>query len=267
MIEFSEVSYSYPSKSDTKIIDNISFCISYGQEVSIMGICGCGKSTLLKLMCGLIKPDSGQIKILGQDLSNISKKERYKIFNNIGVAFQQGGLFAAMNVKDNLMFAIKNMKGWSEDECEKIIDEYLRKVNLFHAKYLFPNELSGGMKRRVAIIRALCTKPNIVLLDNPTAGLDPLSSHQIISMINLINQQSDDDTSIICFTSNIEVGITLASRIILLHNAKIEQDGKWQDLIFTGSEWSKKILTAKFVKHSDQYLENIGFPASYIQSR
>ena len=267
MIEFSEVSFAYPSNPDHKIIDNISFFIDGGQEVSIMGQCGCGKSTLLKLMCGLLKPIHGKIKVFDHDINQISKIDRINIYQELGIAFQQGGLFASMNVRDNLIFAMSNIRNWLEQDCEDIIDKYLNLVNLANSKFLFPNELSGGMSRRVAIIRALCTKPKIALLDNPTAGLDPISSHQIINMIKLLDDQLSDMISNICFTSNIEVGITLSSRIMLLKDGKIIEDGPWRDIIFSGSQWAKKILTAKFIKHNDDYLKNIGFPDKYILSR
>ena len=157
MIELRNVSKSYDSKP---ILTDVSLKIEEGEKVSIIGPGGCGKTTLLKLMLGLEKPDSGQVFLLGQELAKCSAKQQEQLLRSVGVSFQQGALFDSMTVEENIRFAIDHMTNYSETQAKNKINELLSAVKMPHTANLYPHELSGGMKRRIGIVRAMANELN-----------------------------------------------------------------------------------------------------------
>ena len=249
VVEFVEVDFHYaPTK---KILSQVSFTIREDENVSIMGLSGCGKSTVLSLMIGLLKPLRGQIKILGQDLTTLSTTKLSALYREIGVGFQQGGLLGKHSVEGNLRFAMDHIRGWSRKEQDLRVNRYLHRVNLWHAKQMFPHQLSGGMKRRLSIARALCTDPKVMLLDNPTAGLDPISSRQLIKIFDSA-KNLNKMKSVICFTSHTEVGMRIASRALILHRGCIIADQSWQEILRGEDNFAKQLLTKK-LKQNNPY--------------
>lgn len=177
-IEFRDVVLSY---GDRVILDGISFTVRPGETKIVLGGSGTGKSTILKLTLGLIKPDSGQIFVDGQDISTFAEPQMLPVRQKIGMIFQDGALFDSLSVYENVGFRLLE-KGTSDEEVEEIVRRMLRFVNLEDAIEKQPNELSGGMRRRVGIARALVGSPKIILYDEPTAGLDPPTARTICEL-------------------------------------------------------------------------------------
>jgi phospholipid/cholesterol/gamma-HCH transport system ATP-binding protein len=177
-IEFRDVSLSF---DDRKILDGLSFVVQKGETKIILGGSGGGKSTTINLILGLIKPDAGRILIDGEDITDYSEAEMMKVRKNIGMIFQEGALFDSLSVYDNVAYRLHE-QGVPEDEVEAEVRRMLRFVNLEDAIDKMPAELSGGMRRRVGIARALVGGPKIVLFDEPTAGLDPPTARTICEL-------------------------------------------------------------------------------------
>ncbi len=261
MIEFTNVSKAFFGEP---ILEDISFKIPAGERVSILGPGGCGKTTVLKIMLGLVKPDSGQSCLAGQDLFSISEERRSKIMAKVGIAFQQGALFDFMTVRENLLFAMENMTSLSSEEMEARVEKLLSAVKLGRTLHQYPFELSGGMKRRVGIARALCTAPEVAIFDKPTSGLDPVTSTIILNMI-LELAQDDNERTLIVATNNVEIAVRFAERVIMIHENKIVADGLWRDLIVGEDEWVRHFLSVRFIGLDREYAEGLQLPASFIK--
>jgi phospholipid/cholesterol/gamma-HCH transport system ATP-binding protein len=178
-IEFKNVRLGF---SEGEILRGVTFSAKERETVILLGETGTGKTLLLKLASGLLRPDSGSIQVLGKDISAMAELELLEIRRQIGFVFQEGALFDSLTVGENVAYRLHE-DGIDDDEISSRIVEVLRFVELAHTTDSLPSELSGGMRRRVAIARALVSRPPIVLYDSPTAGLDPITSQAIISLI------------------------------------------------------------------------------------
>ena len=165
-----------------EILSGISFQVRPRETLVLLGETGTGKTLTLKLAAGLLSPLSGTVNVLGKDVSEMPERELLKFRRQIGFVFQEGALFDSLTVADNVAYRLREERA-GEEEIEQRVQEVLRFVELEHTLDLFPSELSGGMRRRVSIARALIDRPPIVLYDSPTAGLDPITSQTIISLI------------------------------------------------------------------------------------
>ena len=177
-IEFQDVTMAY---DDRVILDEVSFMVNPGETKIVMGGSGTGKSTILKLVLGLIKPQQGRILIDGDDVTNMTEAELTEIRRKIGMVFQDGALFDSLSVYENVGFRLFE-KGLPENDIEEAVRRMLRFVNLENTLYMMPAELSGGMRRRVGIARALIGSPKLILFDEPTAGLDPPTARTILEL-------------------------------------------------------------------------------------
>jgi phospholipid/cholesterol/gamma-HCH transport system ATP-binding protein len=186
-IEFRDVTMIF---DDRKILNNLSFKVMKGETKIILGGSGCGKSTTIKLVLGLLKPDSGQILVDGEDITNYGEAEMMKVRKKIGMIFQEGALFDSLSVYENVAFKLHE-QGVPEDEVESEVRRMLRFVNLEEAIDKMPAELSGGMRRRVGIARALVGDPKIVMFDEPTAGLDPPTARTICELAMKLRDLED----------------------------------------------------------------------------
>jgi phospholipid/cholesterol/gamma-HCH transport system ATP-binding protein len=186
-IEFRNVTIIYDGR---KVLDDLSFKVMKGETKIILGGSGCGKSTTIKLVLGLIKPDSGQILVDGEDVTNYSEAQMMGVRKKIGMIFQEGALFDSLSVFENVAFKLHE-QGVPEEEVESEVRRMLRFVNLEDAIEKMPSELSGGMRRRVGIARALVGDPKIVMFDEPTAGLDPPTARTICELAMKLRDLED----------------------------------------------------------------------------
>jgi phospholipid/cholesterol/gamma-HCH transport system ATP-binding protein len=180
VIEFREVSLTFDEK---QVLSRISFRVVQGETLFLLGVTGAGKSVLLKLVLGLIKPDSGQVLVQGRDLTPLPEEELDPFRRRMGIVFQEGALFDSLSVYENVAYRLREDGLIPEEEIERRVREVLRFVEMEEAIDKIPSELSGGMRRRVAIARAIISEPEIMLYDSPTAGLDPVTSHTITIQI------------------------------------------------------------------------------------
>jgi phospholipid/cholesterol/gamma-HCH transport system ATP-binding protein len=186
-IEFRNVTMEFDNR---KVLNNLSFKVMKGETKIILGGSGCGKSTTIKLVLGLLKPDDGQILVDGEDITNYSEVQMMRVRKKIGMIFQEGALFDSLSVYENVAFKLHE-QGVPEDEVEGEVRRMLRFVNLEAAIEKMPSELSGGMRRRVGIARALVGDPKIVLFDEPTAGLDPPTARTICELAMKLRDLED----------------------------------------------------------------------------
>jgi phospholipid/cholesterol/gamma-HCH transport system ATP-binding protein len=205
-IRFENVSLAY---DDKRVLDSLSFRLPHGETKAIFGVAGSGKSTLLKLALGLIKPDSGRIYVLGEDVTQMSENDLFKLRAQIGMVFQESALFDSFTVRENVAFRLMEEGNVSEDEIERRVREALSFVELEHTVDMFPAELSGGMRRRVAIARAIITQPEILLYDSPTGGLDPVTSTTIVELI--VKQRDVYKTSSLLVTHRLQDAFIMAT--------------------------------------------------------
>src|SRR5579859_4234941 len=205
-IIFENVSICF--EGDTPVLDGVSFELRRGETKIILGVAGSGKSTILKLCLGLLKPDSGRIYVLGHDITTMSEEELFDLRSKIGIVFQESALFDSLNVRGNVAFRLTE-EHLPESEIEKRVREALSFVELEEAIEKLPSELSGGMRRRVGIARAIITQPEVLLYDSPTGGLDPITSTTIIELI--MKQRDVYKTSALLVSHRLQDGFMLAT--------------------------------------------------------
>jgi phospholipid/cholesterol/gamma-HCH transport system ATP-binding protein len=192
---------------DLVVLDGISFALKRGETKIVLGIAGSGKSTILKLCLGLIKPDAGRIYVLGHDITRMSEDELFVLRSHLGIVFQESALFDSLTVRENVAFRLME-EHLPEDEIEQRVREALSFVEMEDAIDKFPAELSGGMRRRVGIARAIITHPEVLLYDSPTGGLDPITSTTIIELI--MKQRDVSKTSALLVSHRLQDGFMLA---------------------------------------------------------
>jgi phospholipid/cholesterol/gamma-HCH transport system ATP-binding protein len=167
---------------EREVLRGVSFTVAPGETLALLGETGSGKTLLLKMVAGLLRPDAGRVRVLGNEVTQMPESALLDFRRQLGFVFQEGALFDSLTVEENVAYRLRE-EGVDEDEIETRVDETLRFVEMQEAKEQLPGELSGGMRRRVSIARALITRPPIVLYDSPTAGLDPVTAQRIITLI------------------------------------------------------------------------------------
>ena len=216
---------------ERRVIDGVSFRVEDGETLAIVGFSGSGKSTILKLICGLTKPDSGEIITSEGD---------------IAMVFQYSALFDSLNVANNIAFALRERKElrnkYTEKEIRKIVSEKLELVGLKGIERKFPSELSGGMQKRVSFARAIVTEPKTILYDEPTAGLDPISSTLIEDYIVRLKEETHAASVVV--THQMSTITRTADRVIMLYNGKVVFEGTPDDMLRQDSEYTKQFVMA-----------------------
>jgi phospholipid/cholesterol/gamma-HCH transport system ATP-binding protein len=192
-----------------EVLKGVSFSLPRGETKIIFGIAGSGKSTLLKLALGLFPPDQGRIVVLGHDVTAMTEQELFPLRGRIGMVFQESALFDSLTVKENVAYRLVEDRTLSDQEMTDRVREALRFVELEHTLDMFPSELSGGMRRRVAIARAIVTRPELLLYDSPTGGLDPVTSTTIIELI--LKQRDVYGTSALLVTHRLQDAYIMAT--------------------------------------------------------
>ena len=204
-IVFDNVSIAF---EDNVVLDGVSFHLPKGDTKALFGVAGSGKSTILKLALGLLRPDSGRIFLLGSEVTSMSEQELFKLRARAGIVFQESALFDSIRVRENVAYRMME-EHLSEEEVDRRVREVLSFVELERTIDMVPSELSGGMRRRVAIARAIITKPEVLLYDSPTGGLDPVTSNTIVELI--VKQRDVYKTSALMVTHRLQDGFTMAT--------------------------------------------------------
>ena len=239
-----KVSNIYKSFNDKIILNGVNFGINTGECVVIIGKSGSGKSVLLKHLLGLINPDKGSIEIDGISLHNLKFKELQNIRSKIGMVFQSGALFDSMSVFDNIKIALNRLTEFDEKEINIRINECLDDVGMNDTNSLMPAELSGGMKKRVGIARAISFKPNYLFYDEPTTGLDHIMSDTINKLISKFNTKNNITSLVI--THSMKTVFEVADRVLMLYNGIIYFTGSVNDI-----KNSKDSVISSFVNGKD----------------
>ncbi|PYX96251.1 MAG: organic solvent resistance ABC transporter ATP-binding protein [Acidobacteria bacterium] len=260
-IVFEDVAIAF---EDKPVLDDISFRLPRGETKAIFGVAGSGKSTILKLALGLIRPDGGHIYTLGQDITQMKEEDLFELRRRIGIVFQESALFDSLTVRENVAFRLLEEGDVPEEEVENRVREALRFVELEHTLDMFPSELSGGMRRRVAIARAIITQPEVLLYDSPTGGLDPVTSTTIVELI--VKQRDVYKTSALLVTHRLQDAFTMATHyfdrktnrmeplppgahgevpmaFLFLRDGKIIFDGDLQELARTRDEYIREYIS------------------------
>ena len=259
VVEFRNVSITFDRNP---VLKNISFCVERGETRIILGPAGGGKSVLMKLANGLMKPDSGQVFVFGKDLCTLSQREMFAIREHIGMVFQESALFDSMSVSDNVAYQLHEQK-LPEDAALTRVVEALKFVELEKAIDKFPSELSGGMRRRVPIALPIVSRPELILYDSPTGGLDPITSNTIIELV--VKQRDVSGATALLITHRLQDAFTLAThcfnpktghmqpiadkglnegtRFLVLNEGTILFDGSTQELTHSEDPWLKRYLS------------------------
>lgn len=227
IIEVKNLSKCFATK---QVLQNINFSINKSQSVAIIGASGCGKSVLIKNMVGLLQPSSGQILFNNTNIANLNQKQRLKLGLSMGMLFQHSALFDSLNVLQNIVFPITVHKSVSKQQQIEIATKNLKAVDLDESiLYSLPSSLSGGMKKRVALARLLTQNPNIMFFDEPTTGLDPVTSVTITKLIKQVT--TNLNATSITISHDINSVCMLADKIIMLHKGTAYWQGNAQQLM------------------------------------
>lgn len=238
MIEVINLSKSFGVK---KVLDNVNINIDTGQTTVVIGRSGCGKTVLLRHIIGLLKPDEGQVLIDGQDITKLSGKELNKIRMQFGMLFQGAALFDSLTVGENVGFALKEHTKMPEAEIKKRVAECLEMVGLRGIEDLMPVELSGGMKKRVGLARAICMNPKIILYDEPTTGVDPIMGDAINDLIKQLHDRLK--VTAIVVTHDMTSAYKIANKIAMLYKGKIIFEGAPDEIKNTNNATVHQFIT------------------------
>ncbi len=225
VIEIANLKKSFGTQ---QVLKNVSLKLINGENLVVLGKSGSGKSVLIKCIVRLLIPDGGTIHLLGENISTLNNDRLGELRQKIGFLFQSGALYDSMTVKENLEFPLRRIrKNLTEKEIQEKILEVLENVGLADALNKMPSQLSGGMRKRISLARTIVVDPMIMLYDEPTTGLDPVTSDEISELINDVQKRYK--TSSIIITHDIECARNTADRIIMLKDGEVYQDGKLED--------------------------------------
>ena len=237
----------YKSFEDNDVLQGIDFQLHKSENVVVLGRSGSGKSVLIKIISGLMKPDKGDVKVLGKDVHKLNKKELIDLRLKIGFLFQHSALYDSMTVRENLEFPLKrNMRDISQEQIDKAVSEVLESVGLADTADQMPSELSGGQQKRIGIARTIIMKPEIILYDEPTAGLDPLTSYEINDLINEVQHKSK--TSSVIITHDLTCAKKTGDRILMLIDGKFVRQGNFEEVFDTDDEKVKGFYDYNFIE-------------------
>lgn len=240
MIELKGISKSF---NGNLVLSNLDLVVETGETKVIIGRSGCGKSVLLKHIVGLLLPESGTIVIDGQDIATLNEKRMNQLHMKIGMVFQGSALFDSLSVWENVGFVLLEYSTLKEAEIKKRVQEALNLVNLFDVENKMPLELSGGMKKRVALARALCIRPQIILYDEPTTGVDPITADAINVLIDELHDRLKV-TSIVV-THDMRSAYKVADKIAMLYNGKIIAEGTPSEIRSSNDPYVHQFITGE----------------------
>ena len=219
MVELREVEKQF---EDKKVLDGVSLSVEPEERLVIMGQSGSGKSTILRLILGILQPDAGSVFFKQFDITRLRRRKLQQVRHQIGMVYQYSALMSSRDVRDNVALALEELTEKSRAEIDKIVDEKLDLVGMKDAKNLMPSELSGGMKKRVSLARALVMEPELILFDEPTAGLDPVIASVIDELI--INLSEKSKVTAIIVTHEMASAFRIGTRMAMLYQGKVIED-------------------------------------------
>jgi phospholipid/cholesterol/gamma-HCH transport system ATP-binding protein len=237
----------FKSFGELDVLKGIGFSLFKGENVAVLGKSGTGKSVLIKIIVGLLKPDKGEVIILGKEVDKLYGKELDALRLRIGFSFQSSALYDSMNVYQNLAFPLTmNFKDLSPNTVNDSVFEVLEAVGLKEKSKQMPSDLSGGQRKRIGIARTLILKPEIMLYDEPTSGLDPITSSEIIELINEVQQKYN--TSSVIITHDLTCAKNTGNRIAMLLDGKFQKIGKFDEVFDTDDEQIKGFYNYNFIQ-------------------
>jgi len=258
MLEFDNVSIGFEGN---QVLVGVTFSVAHGETRILLGPAGGGKSVLMKLANGLIEPDTGEIRVFGRSLKEMTQRELFEMRAHIGMVFQESALFDSLNVEDNVAYRLHEEHVDPVEVHERVV-EVLQFVELEKAIDKFPSELSGGMRRRVSIARAIISRPDLILYDSPMGGLDPITSNTIIELV--VKQRDVSHTTCLLITHRLQDAFTLAThrynlqklcmepipdggiaaetRFLVLNEGKVVFDGTTLELTHTEDPWLRRYI-------------------------
>ena len=258
VVAFRDVSIGF---EEHEVLRDVSFDVAHGETRIILGPAGCGKSTLMKIANGLLQPDAGSVSVFGNDLATLNEQQMFQIRAHIGMVFQESALFDSLNVEDNVAYRLHEEHVEQTEIHERVV-EALRFVELEKAIEKFPAELSGGMRRRVSIARAIITKPDLILYDSPTGGLDPITSTTIIELV--VKQRDVSKATSLLITHRLQDAFTLAThrwnnaagrmekipdggldentKFLVMNEGRVVFDGTTRELTHSNDPWLRQYL-------------------------
>lgn len=237
----------YKSFGELEVLRGIDLDVFKGENVAVLGKSGTGKSVLIKIISGLLKPNAGKVNVLGMEVEELDEKELRSLRLKIGFSFQSSALYDSMSVRENLEFPlVRNVKHLTAKEIDKDVEEALDAVGLRSKINQMPSELSGGQKKRIGIARTLIMKPEIMLYDEPTAGLDPITCIEINKLINDVQERYN--TSSIIITHDLTCAKATGNRIAMLLDGKFSRVGSFEEVFNTEEEIAKSFYDYNFIQ-------------------
>lgn len=237
----------YKAFGDNEVLRGVDLDLCHGENLVVLGRSGTGKSVLIKIIAGLLKPDSGTVNVLGKEVPRLNEKELNELRLQLGFSFQNSALYDSMTVKENLLFPLnRHQSRLTRAQTEKAIDEVLDGVGLLQAKHQMPSELSGGQKKRIGIARTLILQPRIMLYDEPTAGLDPITSDEINALINEVKERYD--TSSIIITHDLTCAKATGDKVAILLDGVFAKKGTFEEVFSSLDERIKSFYDYNFIQ-------------------
>jgi phospholipid/cholesterol/gamma-HCH transport system ATP-binding protein len=242
MVELRDVHMQFEEK---KVLDGVSLKVESLERLVIMGQSGSGKSTILRLILGILRPNSGSIFFKQFEINRLPRRKLQRVRQHIGMVFQYSALLSSRTVRDNVALPLEDLTDKSREEIDKIVDEKLELVGMKDTRELFPEELSGGMRKRVALARALVLDPELLLLDEPSAGLDPVIASVIDELIISLTEKSK--VTSVTVTHEMESAFRIGTRMAMLYHGKIIEEAEPEEF-----KQSKNPVVAQFLSGSTE---------------
>ena len=236
----------HKSFGNNHVLRGVDLQVARGENVVVLGRSGTGKSVLIKIICGLLTQDSGSVIVLGEDVKNLDHRRLEKLRLKVGFSFQLSALYDSMTVRENIAFPLmRNFKHLSKTEVDRRIVSVLNAVSLLKTKDQYPAELSGGQKKRIGIARTLVLRPEIMLYDEPTAGLDPISSIEINNLIKNIKEEFG--VSSIIITHDLVCAKTTGDRLVMMFDGMVQKQGTFEEVFNSEDERIKSFYEYNFI--------------------
>ena len=240
LIEIRDLHFAYGKR---RVISGLELDIPRGKVVAILGTSGCGKTTLLQLIGGALRPSKGTVKVCGEDVHALDHAGLYRLRRQVGMMFQKGGLFSDLTVFDNVAFPMREHTGLPEAVISDLVKMKLNAVGLRGAHHLFPTELSGGMARRVALARAIALDPDLLIYDEPFAGLDPITLNVICNLIRTLSDALGGTSVVV--TYDVPEALKLADYLYLMGDGRIVAHGPTEEMLRSQDPFTRQFLHAQ----------------------